>query len=155
MKRILFICTGNTCRSSMAEAIARKVISSKKALDKISVSSAGIYAIPGEKASYDAVKVMSECGIDLTGHEANQISLKLIDEADLILTMTSAHKSHIVSMKPDAKGKVFTLIEYADGAGGSISDPFGQPESIYRECSNQLICYISKAIDKLIIDMDS
>ncbi len=118
MKKLLFVCTGNTCRSSMAEALFKQLQSRAEALGKIQVISAGTGAVKGEKASPQAIEVMNERGISLKGHRSTPLTKKLIDESDLILTMTTNHKKQVLELAPQARGKVFTLREYVEGGEG-------------------------------------
>lgn len=145
MKRVLFVCTGNTCRSSMAEGICSDLLL-KQGVEGVNVSSAGIYALPGSPASPEAIKALSDWGIDLSGHRARLLTPELIAEADLVLTMTSGQKAAVLEMAPEAKEKVFTLTEYA-GFGGDIPDPIGKPLFFYRQYAEEIrrLCQVALA----------
>ena len=125
MMKILFVCTGNTCRSAMAAAMMAD-IAEKNDLD-ILCDSAGVFAEIGGRATDEAVRAMAKRGIDLSFHRTKPLTDELIDMADLILVMTAAHKQLIEGM---AKGKVYTLNEYAGGEG-DIPDPFGGDDAEY------------------------
>lgn len=108
MKNILFVCTGNTCRSPMAEALLRA-----KAGDRFDVRSAGVFAVDGGPAAHEAVQVLSERGIDCH-HQSKKLDEALIRWADVILTMTESHKHAVGVRFPESAGKVYTLKEYTD-----------------------------------------
>lgn len=148
--RIVFVCTGNTCRSSMAEGLARKWLADNAPdCSDISLTSAGLAALPGSPASEYAVEVMREAGIDLTSHRARQFSRELVRESDLILVMTAAHKRLILENIPEAAGKVFTLAEFAGGRQ-DVSDPFGMPVGIYRKCALEIGELVAKSLHKIL-----
>ncbi|MDE5414687.1 low molecular weight protein arginine phosphatase [Alkalihalobacterium chitinilyticum] len=135
MKRVLFVCTGNTCRSPMAEAILKQKIS-----NEIEVQSAGIYAAPGSEASYQAIEVLKERGIT-SDHRSQQLSEELLDWATIVLTMTANHKQAIVTRFPELQDKVFTLKEFAlgeDSFTGDIADPFGGSVEQYRATADEI-----------------
>ncbi|MBM7615114.1 low molecular weight protein arginine phosphatase [Alkaliphilus hydrothermalis] len=157
MKKILLVCTGNTCRSSMAEAILKQLINDRKEVfGDIEISSAGTYAMEGGKASPQAIVVMEEWGLSLEEHRSTPITKKLVEEADLILTMTMNHKRALLYMLPDAEEKVFTLKEFTEEeipidmrASLDISDPFGQPVEVYRNCAEEIKECLLKLLVKL------
>lgn len=129
---ILFICTGNTCRSPMAAALFNK-IATEKELD-VRIESAGLFAEEGAPASAEAIVVMKEYDIDLLGHHAQSINTELLEKSDIILTMTAAHK---MLLEQYAGGKVFTVSEYAD-LDDDIEDPYGGDVEEYKECADEL-----------------
>ncbi|MFZ5649206.1 MAG: low molecular weight protein arginine phosphatase [Bacillota bacterium] len=149
--KVLFVCTGNTCRSSMARVIAERELE-KAGADGVEVLSAGTFAVSGLPASANAVAVMEEMGMDLKGHRSTVLDGKLIEEADLVLTMTSRHRQTVLKICPRAAGKVFTLGEYA-GMAGDVPDPFGAGLDVYRRVADQMEGIIRLAVDRLVKEM--
>ncbi|MCT4607167.1 MAG: low molecular weight protein arginine phosphatase [Marinisporobacter sp.] len=150
MKIILFVCTGNTCRSTMAEGLFKKMLEDLGEKTKgIKVISAGTAALKGQKASKNAVRAMDEKGINLKDHRATFVTKELTQEADLILTMTSNHKKQLVYMEPKAKEKTYTLKEYI-GKEGDIVDPYGQSIDVYKQCSKEIEESLKVLIEKII-----
>lgn len=140
---IYFICTGNTCRSPMAEAILKSY-----ELPNVEVRSAGIFALDGGGISENAKRVLEKAGMD-SNHHSRNVTQEGIEWAHLILTMTSAHKSMLLSSFPEHEAKIFTLKEYvAPYSSKDISDPFGGDLNQYKQTFNELKQYI----DKLIIE---
>ncbi len=144
--KILFVCTGNTCRSAMAAAMMND-IAVKNDLDVL-IDSAGVFAGIGESASDEAIKAMSERGIDLTGHRTKPLTDELINMADIILTMTKAHKQLILRYAPD---KIQTLLEYA-GKDGDIPDPFGGDLEEYEETAARIYDALTDIAEKLPVE---
>ncbi len=144
---ILIVCTGNTCRSPMAEGILKSMLSED---DDIEVLSGGIFAFEGERVSENASLALKEKGIDILSHRAQSINASVIKDADLILTMTSAHKNTLVGLfGDDIKNKVYTLCEYA-GICGDIDDPYGGDIDCYRRCADRLYSVMQIVYKKLM-----
>lgn len=141
--KILFVCTGNTCRSPMAAALMNKIAENND-LD-ISADSAGIYADAGEPASDEAIAVMSDYGIDLSSHSSRNITDNMIAESDLILTMTEGHKMMTSALAPD---KIFTICEFA-GYDGDIIDPFGGDVEEYEETAEAIYDCLTEIAEKI------
>ena len=150
MKNILLVCTGNTCRSPMAEGILKSMVQKNMRLkDKVKVISAGVAAHPGQPASPQAVEALRRLGIDISGHRTDQVDEDMLKDADIILTMTEGHKQIIRLMDPAAADKVFTLREHIQGDKSDISDPFGQPVEQYVKCAGEIAQLMQKLVDRL------
>ena len=97
---ILFVCTGNICRSPMAEGILKKLVTEAR-LDGIRAASAGVCALPGNPASTLARKVAGENGVDISEHRARPVSSDIIDQSDLVLVMEPAHRKSLLASYPE------------------------------------------------------
>lgn len=134
---VLFVCSGNTCRSPLAAAFFRKALEGRPGMGAVEVASAGLSALDGEPASRQAREVAREWGLDLEAHRSRRASRELLAGARLILTMTADHKRRVLETAPETAGRVFTLGEYA-GTPGDVEDPFGSDLERYRATARQL-----------------
>jgi protein-tyrosine-phosphatase len=141
---ILFVCTGNTCRSPMAQGLLEKMAKDRGL--NINIKSAGIFALDGQRASKEAIEVLKEDGIDISSHRANMIHRDLLKEADLILTMSISHKEALIFKYDFVKEKIYTLKEYAYGIEEDILDPFGGNVTVYKNTKEE----IAKALEEII-----
>ncbi len=146
---ILFVCTGNTCRSPLAEVIARREIADRR-LTGITVGSAGTSAWPDSAASDGALLVAMEHGLDLAAHRARQLSPDIVSCASLILTMGPHHLDRAEAL--GGSGRSWLLTEYAGGAAQAraISDPFGGDLDGYRATHAELSAEIAAVIDRVV-----
>lgn len=145
--KIMFICTGNTCRSAMAEAILKKKAEEKNL--NVESYSAGLYADNGDGPTLTAIETMEEMGIELKSHRATNIKYSKITEMDIILCATKGHKIQTINLYPQLKEKIFTIKEYANGEDGDIEDPWGNNARLYEICAKELEECIDKIIEKL------
>lgn len=151
VKSILVVCTGNSCRSVMAEGFLKERLKDTGKLD-IAVHSAGTMAINGFSPTNEAMEVMKEKGIDVASYRANPLTGDLIRNADLILAMEDMHKRDIIERVPESAEKTSLLKEYgvpkaeSHPEGFGIPDPIGRPVEDYRLCRN----LIEKEIERII-----
>ena len=135
IKHILFVCTGNICRSPFAEGLLKKLMQ-KKGLDDIVIDSAGLLALPGNSASSLAQKVAAEYDVDLSGHIAKSVKEDIIAGSDLILVMENSHAKDLLDAFPEAEDKVFLIRRFArfGSRDRGIADPYGLNYEAYRFC---------------------
>lgn len=150
---ILTVCTGNICRSPMAEGILRKILGSKY---KIRVSSAGTHALEGNPPSEFAVLAAIENGIDISGHRARPLDEKLINDSNIILCMEPSHIEWVVSLDPSAYGSVYNLAEFSENKKlKKIPDPYGSSLREYRECFTNIHSCLNNFVSSYIRESGS
>lgn len=143
--KVLFVCTGNTCRSPMAAALFN-AMAQERGVDAFA-QSAGIAAYEGLPASIGAVGAMEERGLDVSLHCAHQMTREDADGADVILCMTSRHAEEVRARFPQAADKTFPLSSFSGGA--EVSDPFGGDAEEYEACADLIESALDVIFDKL------
>jgi protein-tyrosine phosphatase len=149
---IVLMCTGNTCRSPMAEVLLKQRLAKKLgcAIDELEdrglqITSAGIAAMAGGRAATEAVRVMAARGLDLTQHGSQPLGDRTARFADLILTMTRGHREAVVAQWPETARRVHVL----GGEGRDIADPIGGPAELYESCAEQIDAALQQWVDRI------
>ncbi len=145
MRKILFVCTGNTCRSPMAAYLLRDMLQKQGVSQQVLVESAGLAAYAGDPISDHAASALRERGIHADAHRAKPLNPLLLEQADLIYVMTEAHKQAIVQAMPETAGKIRVL---------HISDPYGLDITAYRACLDELEHILQEQLPEILSGKD-
>jgi protein-tyrosine-phosphatase len=148
--RILFVCSGNTCRSPLAEAFTRELLA-KQGIDGFEVGSAGTFAENGGRASSGALGVARENGLDLESFVSRRLTPEILEEVDLVLVMEPGHRSGVLGISPKADMKTFLLGELAGakGADAAVADPFGGSVDSYRRTFRKIEGLVREGFERI------
>lgn len=151
VKRVLLVCTGNSCRSVIAKGLLKKMLGDRK---DVMVLSAGVAALPGFRPTQETIEVMAKHGVDVSSHLSQRLTNEMVEEADLILVMERGHREEILRRVPHAKKKVYLLREYADATPGAakeidIPDPIAKPMEVYESCFQIIQEAVVKMVERL------
>jgi L-threonylcarbamoyladenylate synthase len=151
VRTILFVCTGNTCRSPMAQAIAEGLLAGAGASEAFFVASAGVSAMPGSGATPEAVDAAHELGYRLDDHRSAPLSPLMVEKAHAVFGLTRAHVEAIRALAPDHADAVQLL----DPQGHDVPDPIGQPGAVYLETARHLRAMIAARLRELGVEVDA
>ncbi len=149
MPSVLIVCTGNICRSPMAEALLRRMIADKNLPGTWQVGSAGTWTQDGEPASENGILAMVERGLDTSRHRSRMVSAKLMAGSDLVLTMTGGHAEAIRAEFPNYAFKVHLLTEMS-GPAYDVQDPYRGPLRAYQRTADEIEGLVERGVSRII-----
>lgn len=154
---IMFVCTGNTCRSPMAEGALKVLLEKASPSKPFKVISSGTSAATGFPATLYAIEAAKIWNADISGHLSQALSSELLENADLILAMTPNHYKEILRLRKDVADKTFLFKNFPDSSadGEGLSDPIGQELSVYNETFLEIGEYLGKYLDDIVKRIES
>ena len=156
IESVLFVCTGNLCRSPMAEGILKDRLARNKG-GGIHVSSAGTWGLEGEDAASHAISVCRDRGIDISQHKARRLTEEMIQRVDLVVVMEFDHFHAVLEMCPDADKKTRMLTQFGDGKRHfyePVPDPYGRSKRQYVKCFEQIEKHMEALFDDVLREKD-
>ena len=149
-RRLLFVCTGNLCRSPLAVGFTKELLRAQGLEEKYEVASAGTWTVDDHPPAPLAVAVMAERGIDISSHRSHSLTQKDVEDADLVVVMTRGHKEVLSLEFPQARSKIYLLSELA-GENYDVEDPYGTESlELYQECADQIAELLREGCGRLI-----
>ena len=149
-KRLLFVCTGNLCRSPMAVGFTKELLKARGREEEYEVTSAGTWAVEDHPPAPLAVEVMAERGVDISSHRSHRLTPRDMEDADLVVVMTQGHKEALALEFTQAKEKIYLLAELA-GKSHDIEDPYGTESlELYQQCADEIEELLREGYPRLI-----
>lgn len=145
---IVFVCTGNTCRSPMAAALATRLFADSGITD-VNVYSAGVMAVAGAKASAGSLKAMNDFGIDLSNHRSTPLSSILAKDDSVFLALSDSHLTYIRNLYPEAEAHLLSDYASEGRESRSIFDPFGGDLATYRQSASEIERYVKMLTERI------
>jgi protein-tyrosine-phosphatase len=140
LKKVLFVCTANVCRSPMAEKLFARAVENSSLTQKIVSYSAGLSAMDGDKASQNSMDACEEIGVDISDHRSAGLTRTSLEDASAIFCMTESHRALINMYFELPPGyPIFLMREFIEGESKELPDPYGQDIDVYRKCRDRML----------------